>query len=344
MRVLILKMSSLGDVIHTLPALTDAGKAIKGITFDWVVEEQFQEIPSWHPLVKNVIPIAMRRWRKNMFSPDTKSEWQMFKKILRENQYDLIIDAQGLLKSAFIARLAKGPLTGLGFTSAREKLASFLYGRRVSVEKGQHAIHRLRQLFAKSVGYALPDTLPDYGLRRDALFDLSDPGHYFVFLHGTTWQTKHWPEEYWKKLAELVVSEGYRIKLPWGTKEERASALRIASENDQIEVLPRVSLREMAEVLAGAKVVVGVDTGLGHLAAALDVPMISLYGPTNPKLTGALGRSQIHLRVEFPCSPCLSRVCTYQKAAEFSVQPPCFSTLPPDLVWAKLQEMLQKSH
>lgn len=340
MRVLIIKMSSMGDVIHTLPALTDAGRAIKDIQFDWVVEENFQEIPRWHPLVRDTFPIALRRWRKNIFSAQTRREWKAFKDKVRENKYDLIIDAQGLLKSALVSRMVKGTRVGLDYHSAREPLASFFYQRKYLVKKKQHAVTRLRQLFSQALGYSLPESVPDYGVDRNSFRGMNSQENYLVFLHGTTWQTKHWPEEYWMTLATMAAQNGYRIKLPWGNANEQERAQRIAANCDAVEVLPKSSLREMAGILASAKAVVAVDTGLCHLAAALDVPTISLYGPTNSKLTGALGHSQIHLQADFSCSPCLSRECHFQGAANFAVQPPCFTTLSPAMVLLKLEASL----
>lgn len=334
MRVLIVKTSSMGDVIHTLPALTDASKAIPGITFDWVVEENFAEIPAWHPQVNKVIPMAFRRWRKNLFSKATRQEWFAFLTNLREHSYDLVIDAQGLVKSGFISRFAKGKRLGLDWKSARESLASLFYQKKCTVEFNQHAVIRARSLFSLALGYQLPTTTPDYGIDRQAFVTNSDDS-YVLFLHGTTWATKHWPETYWAELGKLVNRSGYKIKLPWGNAAEKERAERIAGQCEQAEVLPRLNLASMASVLAGAKKIVAVDTGLGHLAAALDVPTISLYGPTNATLTGAVGKSQTHLSAQFPCSPCLSKVCTYVQEPA-SLYPSCFITLQPLTVWKKL--------
>ncbi len=341
MRVLIIKTSSMGDVIHTLPALTDAGKAIPGISFDWVVEEGFSEVTRWHPLVKKSIPVALRRWRKTIFTKKTRQEWLAFRELLRTTHYDLIIDAQGLLKSAFLALNAKGKSCGFSFHSARDPLAAFFYHQRFSTAKvkEQHAVTRVRDLFSQVLGYTLPMTVPDYGIDRQRFQQAGHPEKYLVFLHGTTWTTKHWPETYWIELAKLASDHGFLIKLPWGTLSEQERAQRIAATCSSTEVLPRQDLVGMAKVLASAQAIVAVDTGLGHLAAALDVPTISLYGPTHPALTGALGQSQKHLTVHFPCAPCFSRECTYRDRKNYTVNPPCFSTLPPSLVWAALSTL-----
>ncbi len=183
MRVLIIKTSSLGDVIHTLPALTDAAHAVPGIRFDWVVEEGFAEIPSWHPAVDQVIPVAIRRWRKNLWQTLKSGEWKAFKQRVRERRYDLVIDAQGLVKSAWLTRLIKAPVAGLDRYSAREGLASRFYDRRLSVAVGQHAVERVRQLFALALAYDLPEGLGQYGLDLKRL-QLPPTAPYVVFLHG----------------------------------------------------------------------------------------------------------------------------------------------------------------
>lgn len=337
MRVLIVKTSSMGDIIHTLPALTDAGNAFLAIRFDWVVEENFAEIPAWHPHVDNVIPVAIRRWRKNLFSSKTRVEISQFCKTLRAHQYDLIIDAQGLFKTLWISGLARGPLAGLDRASAREPLTSLFYRRKYAASWQFHAVMRLRSLFSQALGYALPDTVADYGIDRQRFIEVNASQKYIVFLHGTTWATKHWPEAYWIKLANMASENGFAVKLSFGSDEEQKRAERIAASCPSVTVLPRLELAGMAKLLAAAKAVVAVDTGLGHLAAALDVPTVSVYGPTDPALVGTVGKSQIHLAAKFPCSPCLSRVCRYPGVEQEAVQPPCFGSVTPESVWAALQ-------
>ncbi|MCO7514210.1 lipopolysaccharide heptosyltransferase I [Pseudomonas guariconensis] len=346
MRVLIIKTSSLGDVIHTLPALTDAAHAIPGIRFDWVVEEGFAEIPSWHPAVDQVIPVAIRRWRKNIWQTLKSGEWRAFKQRLRAQRYDLVIDAQGLVKSAWLTRYVKAPVAGLDRYSAREGWASRFYDRRLSVAVGQHAVERVRQLFALALAYDLPEGLGRYGLDLDRL-QLPPAAPYVVFLHGTTWATKHWPEAYWRELAERLGRRKLQVCLPWGNQAEKDRAERIAQGLDNCQVLPRLNLAGVARVLAAAKACVAVDTGLGHLAAALDVPTISLFGPTNPGLTGAYGRAQVHQASDFPCAPCLQKKCTYKPSAEdlrrFDLKrewPLCFTRLNPEHVASRLSALL----
>ena len=336
MRLLLIKMSSLGDVVHALAAVSDARRVLPCLRIDWVVEEGLAEIPSWHPAVDRVIPIAQRRWRRAWRA--TRGERRAFRARLRERRYDLVLDAQGLIKSALVARMARGPRWGLDRRSAREPLAALGYGHRVSVDKAQHAVPRLRQLFAATLGYELPDGEADYGIDRSRL-PASSYSADLLFLHGTTWATKHWPEEYWQTLAAQAAQTGRRVMLPWGSETERARAERIAAVAPQaLEVLPRLGLGELAGVLAAVRAVVGVDTGLAHLAAALGVSSVTLYGPTRPDRTGTYGPAQVHLSAEFPCAPCMNRVCSYRGPAE--VQPACFGTLPPARVWQEIERLL----
>ncbi|KKY84329.1 ADP-heptose--LPS heptosyltransferase [Enterobacter cloacae] len=298
MRVLIVKTSSMGDVLHTLPALTDAQQAIPGIRFDWVVEEGFAQIPSWHAAVDRVIPVAIRRWRKAWFSAPVKAERKAFREAVQAEKYDAIIDAQGLVKSAaLVTRLARGIKHGMDWQSAREPLASLFYNQRHSVPKQQHAVERTRELFALSLGYSKPRAQGDYAIAQHFLNHLNaDAGQYAVFLHATTRDDKHWPEANWRELIGLLAASGIRIKLPWGAPHEEARAKRLADGFEYVEVLPRMSLEEVARVLAGAKFVVSVDTGLSHLTAALDRPNITLYGPTDPGLIGGYGMNQVVFR------------------------------------------------
>ena len=328
MKVLLVKTSSLGDVVHALPALTDAQRAIPGIQFDWVVEEGFAEIPGWHPAVAQVIPVAIRRWRKHPLETLRNGEWRRFKARLRDGRYDLVIDAQGLLKSAWLTRYVKAPVAGLDRDSAREPLAARFYDRRYAVPREQHALERVRQLFAQALGYPLPAGLGDYGLDRKQMAGTAERG-YLLFLHGTTWPSKHWPEACWRELAERMSGLGWAIRLPWGNAEEQARAERIAAGIANVTVLPKLNLAGVARVIAGARACVAVDTGLGHLAAALDVPNISLYGPTLPGRVGAYGRSQVHLCASGP------------NAGSGDRHKPCFDDLHAERVAGELTALLR---
>lgn len=336
-KVLIVKTSSLGDVIHALPALTDAARALPDTRFHWVVEEAFSEIPGWHPAVERVIPIALRRWRRGVNRAWRNGEIVGFRENLLQDEYDIILDAQGLIKSAAVTRLARGTRIGFDRGSARESLAARFYHRTFSVSCELHAIERLRRLFALALNYPLPETPPAYGIRVPAKQPALDRP-YLMFFYGTTWQSKHWPESYWIELLRLAGAAGYEVLLPWGNELEQLQAKRMAAAAEAGRVLPRQDLQQLASILAAAAGAAGVDSGLSHLAAALDVPAVTLYGASRTGLTGAMGPHQENLAVEFSCAPCLRRKCKLKGPRE--VFPPCYSTLPPDLVWEALQAQI----
>jgi len=338
-RTLIIKTSSLGDVLHTLPAVTDAARQKPAMRFDWVVEEAFAEVPAWHVAVDDVIPVAIRRWKHQLLHALRSGEPQALVRRLRSHPYAHVIDAQGLIKSAVMARLARGPRSGLDRESAREPLAARAYDHRFAIARNQHAVQRVRQLFAAALDYPVPQTPPDYGIKEH--FPDRARQSYLVFLHGTTWATKHWPDDYWVRLAAMATASGRQVRIPWGNRTEQQRAEKIAAVSDAVEVMPRMALGELAALIAAAAAVVGVDTGLVHLAAALGTPCITLYGSTDPGLIGTLGESQRQLRAEFPCAPCQQRKCSYPDAAE--VFPACYSTLDPDRVWSALEQMLAQA-
>ncbi|WP_432471627.1 lipopolysaccharide heptosyltransferase RfaC [Amphritea sp. HPY] len=330
MKVLIVKTSSMGDVIHTLPALTDAVKAIPGIRFDWVVEEGFAEIPAWHPAVDRVIPVAIRRWRKSFWQTWRSGEWKAYREALSAQQYDFVIDAQGLMKSAMlVTRYARGIRCGFDRDSARESLASRLYDRTFTVDKQQHAVERTRQLFAKALGYEL-EGRGDFAIRSSFVAQDAPASDYLVFLHSTTRFDKHWPEVYWRELIAKATEAGWKVKLPWGNAEEQARAERLAVENLAVEVLPKLNLAEVTKVLAGAAGCVSVDTGLSHMAAALDRPNVILFGPTDPGLVGGYGKDQL----------CLESA--KQSAIDSNVEPAVFAALTPAIVWQEVTQLLSR--
>ncbi|ASP40032.1 lipopolysaccharide heptosyltransferase I [Bacterioplanes sanyensis] len=337
MKVLIVKTSSLGDVFHTLPAIEDAWRQVPGIEFHWLVEEAFADIPSWHPAVTRVIPVAWRRWRKQLFNAEHRQQMAGFLRQLREQHYDVVIDAQGLIKSALFTRLAKGPRYGLNKHSCREPLAALAYQHPQPVAKGQHAIPRVRQLLSQVLEYTLPDEL-SYGLDKHRWPRPAVDGDYWLFLHGTTWVTKLWPEVYWRQLAEQVIASGRKVILPWGNDEEKQRAERIAQGLDAAEVLPKMGLDALNAYLAHAQAVVGVDTGLSHVVAALSVPAVAIYGATDAKLTGVLGPQVTVMSSERSCAPCLSKQCL--QPDDGAVQPPCYRDVPPQRVFEHLNGQL----
>lgn len=345
MRVLIVKLSSLGDVIHTLPAITECLKNFPQIKIDWVVEPAFKDVLQWHPGIKNIYLFPLRAARKKPIL--LIMTLLKVLKTLRSNHYDLVIDAQGLIKSAILAKSLKTKrLVGLDKASCREPFASKFYDKGYFVPWSNHAVMRLKHLFSQIFGYPLSSEI-HYGL---SLNKITKPlilletvqNNYIVFLHGTTWESKHWPEKYWEALIRLITIQNPSIKilLPWGSDAELARANRLAQVSAQVEVLPKLSIPELAYYLSKAQSIVAVDTGLGHLAAALGIKTINLYGPTDPNRTGTIGLNQVHLAAShetagYPCSPCLKRKCMHIKPTVQDT-PPCYQGVNPETVMKQL--------
>ena len=325
MRVLIVKTSSIGDVIHTLPAIGDAARALPASRFDWVIEETLAEIAGWHPAVERVVPVGLRAWRKMPGQPTTRRSAAAFIRALRRERYDAVIDAQGLYKSAIMAALARGPVHGLGFGSAREPLAVALYRRRYQVPRDLHAVARLRRLFALALGYRMPKDAPDFGLADTTFPPPPIADGYHVLLHGTAWPTKRWPVARWRALAAALGSAGRQIVVPWHGAEDGARAMAIADGLAHVRPEETPTLTAAAGLIRGAARVTAVDTGLGHLAAALGVPVVTLYGPTSPALVGTVGPRAVHVTSDLPCAPCRSRRCRI--APTQSDGPPCLAEM-----------------
>lgn len=346
MRVLVVKLTSMGDILHVMPALTDLARETPGLVVDWMVEESFREIPAWHPSVDRVIPVATRRWRKFRWS--SIREFLKFRSVLVKQKYDVIIDAQGLIKSAVFARFAGlksgGIRIGFSADSIKESLAAKLYQKTVHVERDQHAIDRLRQLFAGGFAYQLAMPL-SYGLDvpENKSTKPRDSGT-VMFFHATTWRSKHLPEQVWRRLIELAGEDGYRVLVVWGNRQEKQRAERLAQGQANAVVLDQMTLTEIKEQLEQCSGAIAVDTGLGHLAAALGTPCASVYGSTNSKLTGAVGDNQVVLQSEYPCSPCMSKQCL--KLTAQVIEPPCYlktdssSRVQAENIWQALFEKI----
>ncbi len=290
LQILLVKTSSMGDVIHNLPVIADILAHHPDAQFDWLVEESFAEIPKLHPSVRNVIPVAVRRWRKSLFSRSTWQEIGKLKTQLKHIHYDAIIDTQGLLKSAALAKLAQGTIHGMDYDSAREPLASLFYNHKHAVARGLHAVQRNRILAALALNYPIPPSLPDYGLAsfHHASDELALPDDYVVFLHGTSRDSKLWPVSHWVALAEKLKPYQLQVLLPWSNPAEEMRAQAIAAQSINVTVLPKLKLTPLAGILANSRLNIGVDTGLMHLSTALNKPSIAIYTDTNPEFTGVL--------------------------------------------------------
>lgn len=293
-RILLVKTSSLGDVLHNLPVVTDIVRNYPSAKIDWLVEESFAALPRLHAAINNVIPVALRRWRGKLLSPVTWREIRAFRTLLTAQNYDFAIDTQGLLKSALLMRGAQGLRCGFDWRSAREMVSSILYQQTFAVATGQHAVERNRQLVAQALGYTL-DARADYGISTPLYerFDWLGQGTYAVLLHATSQAEKLWAEPNWIALGQYLHQKNIRTILPWGSESEKLRSLRLAKSISGAVTPPRLDLFEAAVLLGGAHAVIGVDTGLAHLAAALNVPTIGIYTATDPALTGLYAGARV---------------------------------------------------
>ena len=286
--ILLVKTSSLGDVVANLPVVADILRWRSDACIDWVVEESYADLVRLHPGVREVIVVAQRRWRKGPLSTRCRGERHAFVERLRARRYDVVVDTQGLLKSAIIAWRARGSRVGYDWSSARESPAALAYQRRITVPTNLHAVDRNRRLVASALGYRI-DAPPDYGLRPGPAAQLAAPRGFWVAVHGSSREEKLWPEMRWSALARKLASRGLSVVLPWGSEAERMRSERLKQAIPGALVPLSLGLPELARLLRGARFVAGVDSGPTHLAAALGVPVVALFSGSDPALSGVRG-------------------------------------------------------
>lgn len=297
-KILIVRVSSLGDVVHNMPAVADIRRRYPGAQIDWLVEESFADLVRLVTSVRRAIPFSLRRWRKRPLSPATWREISALRRALAEEHYDLVIDCQGLIKTAWVARWARGPLVGLGNRTegaGYEWPVRFLYDRCVPIAPRTHVVERTRQLVAAALELPvpMPDDHIDFGIdtSRAALalsaFSLNLPIPYVVLVHATSRADKQWPEADWIELGRALVRRGASLVLPWGNEAERATSERLAKEFGAAAIVPpQISLPAVVGLVDAAAATVGVDTGLVHIAAALKRPTVELYNFATAWRTG----------------------------------------------------------
>lgn len=290
MKILIVRVSSLGDVVHNMPMVSDLRRHFPDAQIDWVVEEAYVELVRLHPDVRQVIPFALRRWRKSLLAASTRAEIAACFKQLRSVAYDLIFDTQGLFKTGALMRIARlapgGRRVGLANAtegSGYEALSRIFHDQSVPVGVRTHGVTRSREVAAHALDYAL-----DAGHHEEIDFRLSVPqpepvpdclpaGAYAMFFHATARAAKQWNTDGWVQLAATLAQRGMQVLLPWGSPAEQRAAQQLAARMDNALVLPKISVMEAIALIRRAALVVGVDTGLTHIAAALRRPTIELY-------------------------------------------------------------------
>jgi heptosyltransferase-1 len=284
---LIVRVSSLGDVVHNMPMVADILRFYPDAKIDWVVEEAYTCLVEINSGVRTVIPFALRRWRKSLFSAVTWMEMGEFRRLLQREAYDFVFDTQGLLKTAVIMRLARlkagGKRVGLANAtegSGYEAISRIFHDMSVPVDVHTHAVLRGRTVAAKALGYAVVGA-PDFNLRAPppGRVPLWMPdGPYAVFFHGTARIEKQWPAANWIQIGQSLQERGLPVLLPWGDEAEKREAQQLAACMPNATVLPKLPLREAIILAQRAALVIGVDTGLTHVAAACNRPTIELYG------------------------------------------------------------------
>lgn len=334
MKLLLVKTSSMGDVIHAFPAVTDMLAAHPGLTVDWLVEESFADVARLHPGVAEVIPVATRRWRKAPFSAATRGEIAALSARLRAAGYDRVLDMQGLIKSMWLARRAGRPVDGYAWGSMREPIASLGYARRHRVPWAAHAIDRNRLLAAAALGHAVDLDRLDWGLARGR-----PAGRTVMLLHGTSWPSKRWSTEAWIETARLLAAHGFVPTVTWASAEEETVARAIAAAEPAVVLLPKGRLADAAAAIAASAGAIGTDTGLTHLAVAWDRPTIAAFLSTVPDLTGPKGRQVEIVTATTACAPCRQRLCPKVAPGETA---PCTATVRPADVVARFLALAEE--
>jgi len=287
----------MGDLMHALPALTEAKEHIEDISFDWVVDTNFASVPSWHPSVDKIITTDHRNWKKQLFSKNSRKSLRGVINQINDNNYDLVVDMQNNLKSAFISYLCKHDVVGLDSKSAREYPAHLAYSKRINVDKKLHAIERQKKLLGDALGYEYEQGPINYGASFNAFIkpNITLPDKYFVLVQNASWITKQWSIGNWQQLILYLEDKGIFMLLPSGNLEELEKAKEICSVSEKAQAIDLMPLDEIAYMVQHADFCICSDTGLAHLSALTGTPSITLYGPTKTSLIGTMGINQNHL-------------------------------------------------
>jgi heptosyltransferase-1 len=357
-RILIVKLSSMGDVLHALPVLSDIKQALGDDTqIDWVAEPNYACLLKDHPYIHQLHTLSFRQY-KGYLKSIRSDEARQLKQFLKNHPYDAILDLQGLLKSAWVCRWAKGIRYGYDSKSIREPWASWFYHQKFPVSKNLHAITRMRELAAKALGYEVSAGEPSYGLNtktsgsqancipgttnhseENKCFNKEDDRYpQLILFPFTTWGTKHWPTEHWHAFINLAKNH-FHITIAWGSQNEYRQAQSFCENTTNCQLTPDLNVEGMKNFLKDCDAFIGVDTGFAHLATAMNIPGIVLMGPTDKNESGPLGNNQLALDVELSCRPCHKRVCSLPIEPN-SLRPKCLARISPEFVLKNLQKIL----
>jgi len=287
----------MGDLMHALPALTEAKEHIADISFDWVVDKNFASVPSWHPLVDKTIVTDHRNWRRQLFSKKSRESLKEALNEINETNYDLVVDMQNNIKSALVSYLSKHSVVGMDAKSVREYPAHLAYSTKINVDKKLHAIERQKKLLAEALDYPSSMNNVDYGALLEGFIkpNMSLPSQYIVLVQNASWITKQWSITKWQKLIQYLDGKDIKMILPSGNLNELERAKEISSVSTKAQALDLMPLNEIAYIIKNANFCICSDTGLAHLSALSGTPSITLYGPTETALIGTYGENQIHI-------------------------------------------------
>lgn len=286
----------MGDLMHALPAITEAKDQIPNIIFDWVVDKNFSSVPSWHPAINKTIETNHRQWKVNPFSAQSRDEIKRVIKTINDEDYDLIIDMQNNLKSAFISLLCKKSVIGMDAKSSREFPAHLAYKKKASISKKLHAIERQKNLLSFALNYESDLSKHDYGIEKTNFLKskIDLPSNYAICVQNASWPTKQWPVKYWKELI-MKLPQDLSLIFPSGNQMELQRAEEICNVSSKAIALDLLPLNEIAYLVDQASFAICSDTGLAHLSAITETPSLTLYGPTKTSLIGTYGINQNHL-------------------------------------------------
>ena len=302
MKILIVKLSSLGDVVHAMPAVQDIRRALPQAQIDWVVERSFAPLAQRCAGVQRVIPCELRRWRKAPLAASTRAEWRAFRRELQREAYDAVIDLQGLSKSALVAWLARLAPGGQRYALANrtdgsgyEAPTRWVADVAVRIEPHVHAVRRSRELCARALGYAVP-AQEIFGLQpapgQGAAVPAASARPCVALVHGSSRADKQWPHAHWVALARRLDATGFDVALLHGSDDEQRRSEAMAREMAHAVVWPRLALDALTDALAGCAGVIGVDSGLSHIAVALDLPHVQIYNFDTAWRTGPVARER----------------------------------------------------
>jgi len=321
MKVLVVKVSALGDIVHALPVLAHMHAVNPDISVDWLVESSFAPLLENHPLLRKVIQLDTRGWRRQGLMAAIRGSWEVGRQ-LRKEQYDVVLDLQGNSKSGLFTLLSGAPKRfGFDRTQARERLNTLSTNRKVCIPPECHHISSrylqiARAAFPGNTDVHLCGPLPVQAGAVHAVSAMLEEhaitrGEFLVAHYGTTWETKLWPLDCWLKLTRMLTLErGLQLVLTWGNDVERNAAEQMANAcQGRAVIWPRGTLQELVALLKAARLVIGADTGPVHIAAAVGTPTVSIFRVTDSQRNGPPGQRHIRIQAPMDCSPCLRKSC-----------------------------------